>query len=186
MTYIINNFGTTTSLTNILDYFHNEEKIPIRRETLRTYIEILENAKIIYKCPRFDLRSKKSLRGEEKYYLADLGIYFSRNTDTRINYGPVLENVMYTYLRAKGYAMSVGKIGTLECDFITRKDDNYQYVQVSMTIMDKVTEDREYKPFSKIRDNYPKYLFTLDQLLQKRDGIIHCNMLDYISKNKEL
>lgn len=186
MTYIINNFGATTSLTNILDYFHNEEKIPIRRETLRTYIEILENAKIIYKCPRFDLRSKKSLRGEEKYYLADLGIYFSRNTDTRINYGPVLENVMYTYLRAKGYAMSVGKIGTLECDFITRKDDNYQYVQVSMTIMDQVTEDREYKPFSKIRDNYPKYLFTLDQLLQKRDGIIHCNMLDYISKNKEL
>ena len=186
MTYIINNFGATTSLTNILDYFHKEEGIPIRRETLRTYIEILENAKIIYKCPRFDLRSKKSLRGEEKYYLADLGIYFSRNTDTRINYGPVLENVMYTYLRAKGYAMSVGKIGTLECDFITRKDDNYQYVQVAMTIMDKTTEDREYKPFSKIRDNYPKYLFTLDQLLQKRDGIIHCNMLDYISKDKEL
>jgi len=186
MTYIINNFGATTSITNILDYFHNEEGIPIRRETLRTYIEILENAKIIYKCPRFDLRSKKSLRGEEKYYLADLGIYFSRNTDTRINYGPVLENVIYTYLRAKGYAMSVGKIGTLECDFITRKDDIYQYVQVAMTIMDKTTEDREYKPFSKIRDNYPKYLFTLDQLLQKRDGIIHCNMLDFISKNKEL
>lgn len=162
MTYIINNFGATTSLTNILDYFHNEEGIPIRRETLRTYIEILENAKIIYKCPRFDLRSKKLLRGEEKYYLADLGIYFSRNTDTRINYGPVLENVIYTYLRAKGYTMSVGKIGTLECDFITRKDDIYQYVQVAMTIMDKTTEDREYKPFSKI------------------------HMLDFISKNKEL
>lgn len=186
MTYIINNFGATTSLANVLDYFNNVEGIPIRRETLRAYIEILENAKIIYKCPRFDLRSKKSLRGEEKYYLADLGIYFSRNTDTRINYGPVLENVMYTYLRAKGYAMSVGKIGTLECDFITRKDDNYQYVQVAMTIMDKTTEDREYKPFSKIRDNYPKYLFTLDQLIQKRDGIIHCNMLDYIAKNSEL
>ena len=95
MTYIINNFGATTSLTNILDYFHKEEGIPIRRETLRTYIAILENAKIIYKCSRFDLRSKKSLRGEEKYYLADLSIYFSRNTDTRINYGPVLENIMY-------------------------------------------------------------------------------------------
>jgi len=186
MTYIINNFGATTSLSNILDYFHNEEGIPIRRETLRTYIDILEKAKIIYKCPRFDLRSKKSLRGEEKYYLADLGIYFSRNTDTRINYGPVLENVMYTYLKSRGYAMSVGKIGTLECDFITRKDDNYQYVQVAMTIMDKATEDREYKPFFKIRDNYPKYLFTLDQLLQKRDGIIHCNMLEFISENKEL
>lgn len=82
--------------------------------------------------------------------------------------------------------MSVGKIGTLECDFITRKDDSYQYVQVAMTIMDKATEDREYKPFFKIRDNYPKYLFTLDQLLQKRDGIIHCNMLEFLSENKEL
>ena len=186
MTYIINNFGATTSLTNILDYFHNEEGIPIRRETLRTYIEILENAKIIYKCPRFDLRSKKSLRGEEKYYLADLSIYYSRNTDTRINYGPVLENIMYTYLRAKEYAMSVGRIGTLECDFITRKRDIYQYIQVAMTIMDKATEDREYKPFLMIKDNYPKYLFTLDQLLQKRDGIEHCNMLEFISQDKEL
>ncbi len=186
MTYLINNFGAITSLTNILDYFHNEERIPIRRETLRTYIEILENAKIIYKCPRFDLRSKKSLRGEEKYYLADLSIYFSRNADTRINYGPVLENVMYTYLRAKGYSLSVGRIGTLECDFITRKDDSYQYIQVAMTIMDKATEEREYRPFFKIRDNYPKYLFTLDQLLQKRDGIKHFNLLDYISENKEL
>lgn len=186
MTYIINNFGATTSLSNILDYFNNEEGIPIKRETLSTYLEILENAKIIYKCPRFDLRSKKSLRGEEKYYLADLGIYFARNIDTRINYGPVLENIVYTYLRAKGYRLSVGRIGTLECDFITRKNDAYQYIQVAMTIMDKETEDREYRPFSKIRDNYPKYLFTLDQFLQKRDGIVHCNLLDYIAENREL
>ena len=185
MTYLINNFGATTNLTNILDYFH-KEGIAIKRETLRTYIEILENAKIIYKCPRFDLRSKKSLRVEEKYYLADLSIYFSRNTDTRINYGPVLENIMYTYLRAKGYVISVGRVGTLECDFITRKGDIYQYIQVAMTIADKEVEDREYKPFTKIRDNYPKYLFTLDQLLQKRDGIVHYNMLDFISDNKEL
>ncbi len=186
MTYIINNFGATTSLPNILEYFNKEEGIPIKRETLRTYLEILENAKIIYKCPRFDLRSKKALRGDEKYYLADLGIYFARNTDTRINYGPVLENIIYTYLRAKGYQLSVGRIGTLECDFITRKNDIYQYIQVAMTIVDKVTEDREYRPFAKIRDNYPKYLFTLDQLLQKRDGIHHCNLVEYIAENKEL
>ena len=55
-----------------------------------------------------------------------------------------------------------------------------------MTIMDKVTEDREYRPFAKIRDNYPKYLFTLDHLLQKRDGIHHCNLVQYIAENKEL
>ena len=86
----------------------------------------------------------------------------------------------------KGYQLSVGRIGTRECDFITRKNDIYQYIQVAMTIMDKVTEDREYRPFVKIRDNYPKYLFTLDQLLQKRDGIEHRNLIQYIAENKEL
>ena len=186
MTYLINNFGATTSLSNILDYFNNQENIPIKRETLNNYIKILENAKIIYKCPRFDIKSRKSLRGEEKYYLADLGIYFSRNTDTRINYGPALENIVYTYLRAKGYSLSVGRIGKLECDFITRKNDDYQYIQVAMTIMDEKAEEREYRPFTKIQDNYPKYLFTIDQLLQKRDGIIHCNLIDFIAEKKEL
>ena len=186
MTYLINNFGATTSLSNILDYFNNQENIPIKRETLNNYIKILENAKIIYKCPRFDIKSRKSLRGEEKYYLADLGIYFSRNTDTRINYGPALENIVYTYLRAKGYSLSVGRIGKLECDFIARKSDSYQYIQVAMTIMDEKTEEREYRPFTKIQDNYPKYLFTMDQLLQKKDGILHCNLVDFIVDNKEI
>lgn len=186
MTYVINNFGATTNLSNLTDYFNKEENLSIRSETINNYIEILENAKIIYKCPRFDVKSRKSLRGEQKYYLADLSIYFSRNVDARINYGPVLENIMYTYLRAKNYHISVGRIGKLECDFITRKDSDYQYLQVAMTIMDEKTEEREYKPFEHIRDNYPKYLFTLDPLLQKRDGIHHCNLIDFIANNKDL
>jgi hypothetical protein len=185
-TYIINNFGATTSLTSIEDYFRTQEHINIKRETINKYIEILENAKIIYKCPRFDVKSKKSLKGEQKYYLADLGIYFANNVDTRINYGPVLENILYTYLKMKNYQVSVGKIGNLECDFIARKTTNYYYVQVAMTIMDDRTQEREYKPFAHIRDNYPKYLFTLDQLLQSQNGINHVNMVEFIKDNKEL
>ena len=186
MTYIINNLGATTNLSNLTDYFNKEENLSIRSETINSYIEILENAKIIYKCPRFDVKSRKSLRGEQKYYLADLSIYFSRNVDARINYGPVLENIMYTYLRAKNYHISVGRIGKLECDFITRKDSEYQYLQVAMTIIDEKTEEREYKPFESIRDNYPKYLFTMDPLLQKRNGIHHCNLINFIANNKDL
>ena len=186
MTYVINNFGCTMSLSNIADYFKNQENIAIRTETLNNYLQILENAKIIYKCPRFDVKSKKSLRGEQKYYLADLGIYFSRNVDARINYGPVLENIIYTYLSAKNYKISVGRIGKLECDFITRTNDEYRYIQVSMTIMSPETEEREYKPFTMIRDNYPKYLLTIDTLLQKRDGVIHKNIIDFISKDENL
>lgn len=186
MTYVINNFGGTTSLSGIADYFKTQEHINIRTETLNNYLQILENAKIIYKCPRFDVKSKKSLRGEQKYYLADLGIYFARNVDARINYGPVLENIVYTYLSAKNYKISVGRIGKLECDFITRTDDEYRYIQVAMTIMSPETEEREYKPFGMIRDNYPKYLFTMDTLLQKRDGVIHKNVVDFIAVDENL
>lgn len=186
MTYVINNFGATTSLTNLAEHFKKQEGISIQTETLNNYLKILENAKIIYKCPRFDVRSKKSLRGEQKYYLADLGIYFSRNVDTRINYGPVLENIVYTYLSAKNHKISVGRVGKLECDFITRANDEYRYVQVAMTIMSPETEDREYKPFEIIHDNYPKYLLTLDPIIQKRIGVIHKNIIDFISNDEEL
>lgn len=186
MTYIINNFGATVSLSSLADYFKNQEHISIRTETLNNYLQILENAKIIYKCSRFDVKSKKSLRGEQKYYLADLGIYFSRNIDTRINYGPVLENIVYTYLSAKNYKISVGRIGKLECDFITRSNNEYRYVQVAMTIMNNETEEREYRPFAQIRDNYPKYLLTIDTLLQKRDGVIHKNIIDFIASDENL
>lgn len=88
---------------------------------------VLEKAKIIYSCELFDIKSKMVLKGEKKYYLADLSIYFAMNTDNRINYGPVLENVMYSYLKSKNYRLSVGYIGKLECDFIARANYDYYY-----------------------------------------------------------
>ena len=80
----------------------------------------------------------------------------------------------------------MGRIGKLECDFITRINDEYRYIQVAMTIMHEDTEEREYRPFRKILDNYPKYLLTVDQLFQKRDGVIHKNIIDFISENENL
>ena len=93
--YLINNFGSTTSITNLLNIFNNQFKIAIKRETINKYIQILVDAKVLYRCSRFDIKSKRSLQREEKYYLADLGFYFALNTDNRINYGPELENVTY-------------------------------------------------------------------------------------------
>lgn len=174
--YIINNFGATTSLLNMLSDLHNAGG-DIKRETLNRYIQVLIDAKILYKCERFDLKSRKLIGGKEKYYLADLGFYFAMNTDNRINYGPVLENIVYIYARAKGYAVSVGRIGKLECDFILRKLMNYSYVQVAMTILsDRKTEEREYRPLESIRDNYPKYVITRNDLIQQRNGITHENI----------
>ena len=186
LTYLINNFGSTTNLNNIINYMRNEEKIPIKPQTLYRYIEIIENSKLLYCCNRFDLKSKKSLKGEQKYYLADLSICYGMNIDKRINYGPALENIIYTYLSSKGYELSIGKIGNLECDFITRNANEYFYIQIAMSISDKNVENREYNVFNKIRDNYPKYLFTLDPLPQQRDGIKHINIVNFITNDSDL
>ena len=183
--YVINNFGATMSLTNILDDL-KKNGCPIRRETLHRYLTILEDAKIIYPCYRFDLKSRRSVSGEQKYYLADLGFYFAMNTDKRINYGPALENIVYIYARSKGYDVSVGRIGKLECDFIMERNNiDYAYVQVSMTIMNSIdTENREYRPLESIKDNYPKYLLTRNDLIQHRSGIKHYNIAPFMKENR--
>ena len=183
--YIMNNFGSTMSLTNILHDLH-KNGCGIKRETLYRYIKILEDAKIIYPCKRFDLKSRKSIAGEQKYYLADLGFYYAMNTDKRINYGPTMENVVYIYSRAKGYEVSVGRIGKLECDFILHKNHfDYAYVQVSMTVMNSIeTENREYRPLETIKDNYPKYLITRNDLIQHRNGIRHVNIAPFMKENR--
>lgn len=184
--YIINNFGATTSLANIQSDLESKQGVKVKRETLARYLQILEDAKIVSRCARFDLKSRKSLRGEQKYYLADLGLYFALNTDNRINYGPVLENIVYRYARAQGCKVSVGRIGKLECDFIIRNPEmGYAYVQVAMTIMaDRATEEREYRPFTQIKDNYPKYLLTRSDPIQQRDGIIHANIPEFMQEGR--
>ena len=184
--YLINNFGATTSLTNIQSDLESKQGVKVKRETLARYLQILEDAKIISKCARFDLKSRKSLRGEQKYYLADLSFYFTLNTDNRINYGPVLENIVYRYALAQGCKVSVGRIGKLECDFILRNPEmGYAYVQVAMTIMaDRSTEEREYRTFEQIKDNYPKYLLTRGDVIQQRDGIIHANIPEFMQEGR--
>lgn len=180
-TYLLNNFAALTSIRNLYNAL-NANGTPVSRNTLSRYIQILLDAKILMECPRFDMKSKRSLNGEKKYYLADLGFHFSQNTYNRINYGPVLENIVYTYARAHGYSVSVGRIGKLECDFILRSTTmQYSYVQVSYTIaLSKETEDREFRPLEIIQDNYPKYVATLDPLLQERSGIRHVNIADFM------
>lgn len=183
--YITNNFGATTSLSNI----HSDllkQGLNVKRETLDRYIRILEDAKIVKRCDRFDMKSRKSLRGEQKYYLSDLSFYFAMNTDNRINYGPVLENVVYNYARSLDYEVGVGRIGKLECDFVMRSPElDYAYVQVALTIMEsRDTEDREYRPLERIKDNYPKYVVTRSDMIQRRSGIKHVNALEFMAESR--
>lgn len=184
-TYVINNFGSTASINSLCNSLRKSGRL-ISRETLTRYIKALLDAKILYECPRFDLKSKRSLNGEKKYYLADLSFYYAQNTDNRIRYGPVLENIMYIYARAHDYSVSVGRIGKLECDFILRDVEmQYSYVQVAYTIaLSQETEDREYCALEAIKDNYPKYVATTDPLLQKRNGIKNINLIDFMKNGQ--
>lgn len=182
--FIINNFGATTSVRSLQKAF-SKSGMEIKRPTLAKYIEVLTQSKILYRCDRFDMKSKRALSGEKKYYLADISFYFATNTDNRINYGPALENIVYIYARSLDYAVSVGRIGKLECDFIMRDTKlDYSYVQVAYTISEsQKTEDREYAPLESITDNYPKYVLTTDYLLQNRSGIKHVNLLEFMKSH---
>ena len=191
--FVVNNFGATMSVNSLCEELGKINGNKPSKKTIYSYLNILENAKIINKCKRFDLKSKRSLLGEEKYYLTDLSLYFAINNDKRINYGPVLENLVYNYGKYQGYELSIGRIGKLEVDFIARLFNKYAYLQVAMTIHGETlnengipqVEDREYKPLEMINDNYPKYVLTLDTLLQQRNGIKNKNII-HMMINSEL
>jgi len=182
-TYIFNNFGASMNIDALVDYLNTKDTIT--KKTVYRYLDLMKKAKLIYECPRFDMKSRKELNGNQKFYLADLSLYYSVNTDNRINFGPALENIVYCYLVGKGYHVSVGRIGKLECDFIIRKNTSYAYIQVAMSIAERNAEEREYRVFQQIRDNWPKYLLTLDPLLQNRDGIKHLNLIEVLQKEYE-
>ena len=177
--YIINNYTSSFSLKSFYDSLI-KAGIKTKLTTIKNYIEILKKAKIIYECNRFDLKSKKSLLREQKYYLADLALYFSTNVDNSLNYGPSLENLVYLYLVSNGYQVCIGIIGSCEHDFIVRKQNgDYAYIQVTymMTGNQKIKE-REYRPFRKIKDGYPRYIISLDIFKDQQEGVHHINAID--------
>jgi len=185
--FVVDNYSSKISITSIQKEL-KKRGVSVERKTIKRYVDLLVKAKIIYSCERFDIKSKKSVfGGEKKYYLSDLSIYFALSTDSRINYGPSLENIAFTYLKSKGYQISFGSIGELEIDFIARKDfQDYYYVQVSRSLIDENTAEREYRPFYKIKDLHPCYILTMDPLPGQKDGIKELNILDFMSKNSVL
>jgi predicted AAA+ superfamily ATPase len=142
---------------------------------------MLESAFIIYKANRYDLKGKLFLKTLEKYYIVDIGIRNQltgmRNTD----YGHILENVIYLELIRRGFDVAIGKIGPLEVDFVATKANAKAYYQVCATILDESTRSRELKPLLSIKDNYPKYILTMDQTpFDDYSGIKVQNIIDFL------
>lgn len=182
--FLLNNYSSPFSISGLMECL-NSEGFSTKPSTVRGYIEELKKAKIVYECNRFDLKSKRAIKREQKYYLADLAIYFAMNTDNRLSYGPSLENIVYLYLASNDYQISIGRIGKLECDFIVRdREQNYAYIQVAYTLQGedaRATErikEREYRPFREIRDGYPRYIISLDRFRDQQEGVRHINAID--------
>lgn len=178
--FIAANIGSIVSTKKISDYLTSSGR-KTTSDTIDNYLKMLENAFIIYKANRYDLKGKMFLKTLEKYYIVDMGIRNRltglRNTD----YGHVLENIVYLELLRRGYEVTIGKIGSLEVDFVATKTNEKIYYQVSATIMDEKTRDRELRPLESISDNYPKYILTMDQtVFDDYSGIRVKNIIDFL------
>lgn len=179
ISYVTANVGTIFSATTISKYLKSEGRT-VSAETVLNYIRACTEAFLFYRVKRQDLRGKKILTVNEKYYVADHGIREAVYGGNRKDINLILENIVYMELLRRGYTVTVGKISDREIDFVCEDRGNKLYVQVAYLLASEDTVRREFDIFSHIRDNFPKYVVTLDEFDMSRDGIRHCNIRDFL------
>lgn len=178
--FAFDNVGKTFSAKSISDYLKSERRT-IDNETVYNYLEKLENAYILYRCSRYDIRGKELLKTQEKFYLTDTALRYSVLGFTMTSVAAMLENVVYLELRRRGYSVNIGKTPDGEIDFIAKKQSEKLYVQVTREITSPETEQREYSRLLEIRDNYPKYLLTTDNFAGGNyEGIKTMHVADFL------
>lgn len=177
--YIMDTVGNNISAKKISDTLSSKGR-KTSHVTVGNYLDALQEAFIVYKAERYDIRGKQRLSSLEKYYVADLGFRALALGDKQYNIGAVLENIVFLELKRRGYFVNIGKIDSLEIDFIAVGSDDKIYYQVSASVMDPVTFNREIDPLLKIHDNYEKVLLTLDELPMNYEGIRQINLIDWL------
>lgn len=177
--YIIENTGNLISANAIFNYLKHE-KLRITKPTIYNYLEHLENAYLIAKASKEDLVGKKEIIGSEKYYLLDTGFYKSQLEEKQRNIGRILENIIFIELKRHGYKITIGKVNDYEIDFICKKNNQKIYIQVTYLLENDETIEREFRPLLMIKDNYPKYVLSMDRTFQPQNGIKHMNIIDFL------
>lgn len=179
ITYATANIGTTFSSTAISKYLKSEGR-SVSPETVLGYLKACMDAFLFYQVKRQDLRGKKILTVNEKYYMADHGVREAVFGGNQRDINLVLENIVYLELRRRGYDVTVGKMGDNEIDFICELQGNRLYIQVAYLLASEDTIRREFGVYERVRDNYPKYVLTLDEFDMSRNGIKHQNIRDFL------
>ena len=181
--YVTSNIGTTFSSTAISKYLKSEGR-SVSPETVLGYIKACTDAFLFYQVKRQDLQGKKILTVNEKYYVADHGIREAVFGGNKKDINLVLENIVYMELLRRGYTVTVGKVGSKEIDFVCEDQGNKLYVQVAYLLASEDTIQREFGVYDHVRDNFPKYVVTLDEFDMSRDGIKHRNIRDFLLEDE--
>ena len=179
ISYVMANMGTTFSANSLAKFLKNERRATAP-ETILNYIKYCCEAYLFYQVKREDIQGKQVLASNEKYYIADHGIreaVFGGNTRD-INL--VLENIVYLELLRRGYEITVGRAGDKEIDFVCNRHGKKLYVQVAYLLASEETVNREFGVYDSIRDNFPKYVVSLDEFDMSRNGIKHQNIRDFL------
>jgi len=177
--YVMDNIGNLFSAKSVSDFLKNQGR-KLSTETVYNYLRALEDALLIYKVGRFDIKGKRFLETGEKYFLSDLGLRHAVIGYRDNDISGILENIVYLELRRRGYVVSVGKQGAYEVDFVAERADERVYIQVTYTLTEDNTE-REFAPLEAINDNYEKLVVTTDTLISaNRNGIRSVNFTDFL------
>lgn len=177
--YVMANVGNTFSAASLARFLKSEQRT-VAPETLLNYIKYCCNAYLFYQVKREDLQGKQILASNEKYYIADHGIREAVFGGNMKQINLTLENIVYLELLRRGYVVTVGRIGDKEIDFVCHKRDEKLYVQVTYLLASDETIQREFGVYDNIRDNFPKYVVSLDEFDMSRNGIKHRNIRDFL------
>lgn len=179
--FMFDNIGNSTSTKKIADTMTSMNR-KISNHTVENYLSAITDSLLMYKATRYDIKGKQYLQLLDKYYLSDVGLRYYLLGSSNVDRGHILENVVYLELLRRGYDIHIGKVGTLEVDFITKDlNGDIAYYQVSYSVKDDKTLSRELEPLNGIQDHNPKYLLTMDsEPVTSHNGIQQINVLDWL------
>ena len=183
--FLAKSISSPVSIKRITDYLISSGR-KTTFETVDSYVTMLEKSYLIYRAKRYDIKGLALLKTNDKLYLTDLGlrrILLRRQTE---DYGALLENIVFFELLRRGYHVEVGKYEELEVDFVATKNDERKYIQVTASLLNEETKERELKPLRAIPDFNQRIVLSSDHLMPKNsDGIKLINIIDFLLANEE-